>query len=146
MKYYVIQECINKRNYQKGRSWIQLINWTPPQFVSVLSQDLDFLCRDILLWCEMILFALLILVEINVREYRRGNQICLCTLRRIPMKYYVILECKNKSNYQKERAWIPLINWTPPHVGPVSSQDLDFQGLISWSFLCSMIWGVRWFC
>jgi hypothetical protein len=72
MKYYVIQEFINKCNYQKDP--INQLNsvtcCVSPGFLKsyfvIFSMFND-------LRCEVILFVL-ILVEINVREYRRGNQ------------------------------------------------------------------------
>ena len=55
-------------------------------------------------------YPLIQLYFIQVFSLQEFVSVLYCTLRRILMKYYVILECKNKSNCQMERAWIPLIN------------------------------------
>ena len=48
---------------------------------------------------------------------------------------------------KRERVGIPIIGLTPPHFCTFPKQDLDFQSHMSWSFLCSLIWGERWlFC
>ena len=71
---YQWQECINKCNYQKG---MVLIHYSiEPRYMLCLSQSRTWIFNVLLkdLSYEVILFVLLILVEINVREYRRGNQ------------------------------------------------------------------------
>ena len=45
---------------------------------------------------------------------------------------------------KKERVKIPLSGLTRPLFVPVPSLDLDFQCHMSWSFICSMIWGKCW--
>ena len=81
MKYYVILECKNKSNCQRERAWIPINQLNPATGCACLKPGPEFsksyfmvfsMLNDLM--CEVVLLVLLILVEINVREYRRDNQ------------------------------------------------------------------------
>jgi hypothetical protein len=48
---------------------------------------------------------------------------------------FVYIHCRWRPDYQKGRLGIPLIGLTPPHLCAYLNQNIDFQRLLSLSFL-----------
>jgi len=45
---------------------------------------------------------------------------------------------------KRGKVWITLTGLIKPHLCAIPSKNLDIRLDMLWSFLCSMIWGVRW--
>ena len=70
---------------------------------------------------------------IKRKEYNETN---------CPVIYY----CRWRSKYQERRVGTPLSGLTPPYFMPIPNQDLDFQRITSWCFLCPELRSNCLFC